>query len=91
MPPAHMVHFRRNAEKTGTFHRREWCSAQRIRITMIASGNHSIILMNASPTVFFQRFLNGPTNTNLSVCRMKLEKIYGKFTQGVTFFRFFLL
>ena len=75
MPPAHMVRFRRNAEKTGTFHRREWCSAQRIRITMIASGNHSIIQMNASPTVFFQRFLNGPTNTNLSVCRMKLEKI----------------
>ena len=24
--------------------------------------------MNASPTVFFQRFLNGPTNTNLSSC-----------------------
>ena len=23
MPPAHMVRFRRNAEKTGTFHRRE--------------------------------------------------------------------
>ena len=23
MPPVHMVRFRRNAEKTGTFHRRE--------------------------------------------------------------------
>ena len=78
MPPAHMVRFRRNAEKTGTFHRREWCSAQRIRITMIASGNHSIIQMNASPTVFFQRFLNGPTNNNLPACCVLAVSMVGR-------------
>ena len=37
-------------------YRREWCSAQRIRITMIAGGNHSIIQMNGSPTVGFGHF-----------------------------------
>ena len=56
MPPGYAVCFRQNARNTGTFPCREWCSAQRIRITMIAGGNHSIISINASPTVFFATF-----------------------------------
>ena len=51
-----VVRFRRNVEEIGTMYRREWCSAQRIRITMIAGGNHSIIQMNGSPTVGFGHF-----------------------------------
>ena len=69
MPPEYGVRFRLTFREIDTFHRREWCSAQRIRITMIAGGNHSIISMNASPTVFFRRFQNSPTNTNLSLFR----------------------
>ena len=65
MPPEYAVRFRLTFRKIGTFHCREWCSVQRIRITMIAGGNHSIISMNASPTVFFQRFRNRLPNTNL--------------------------
>ena len=68
MPPEYGVRFRLTFREIDTFHRREWRSAQRIRITMIAGGNHSIISMNASPTVFFRRFQNSPTNTNLSGC-----------------------
>ena len=60
MPPAYTVRFRLTVRKIGTFHRREWCSAQRIRITMIAGGNHSIVSMNASPTVFFATFPKQP-------------------------------
>ena len=52
MPPEYTVQFAEMRSKIGKFHRREWCSAQRIRITMIAGGNHSIVSMNASPTVF---------------------------------------
>ena len=65
MPPEYGVRFRLTFRKIDTFYRREWCSAQRIGITMIAGGNHSIISMNASPTVFIQRFQNRPANTNL--------------------------
>ena len=61
------VRFRRNAGDIGTFHHRKWCSAQRIRITMHAGGNHSIISMNGSPTVIFQHFQNSTTNTNLPI------------------------
>ena len=53
MAPVTQYVFAEMRRKIETFHRREWCSAQRIRITMIASGNHSIIKINGSPTVFF--------------------------------------
>ena len=66
MPPAYTLRFRLTVRKIGTFHRREWCSAQRIRITMIAGGNHSIISMNASPTVFFATFPKQPDKHQFS-------------------------
>ena len=65
MPPGYAVRFRQNARKTGTLYRREWCSAQRIRITMIAGGNHSIISMNASPTVFIVVVYNLDVQTTI--------------------------
>ena len=67
MPPAYTLRFRLTVRKIGTFHRREWCSAQRIRITMIAGGNHSIISMNASPTVFFSV---SETDCQTPICRL---------------------
>ena len=56
MAPVGQYVFAEVRSNIGRFHCREWCSAQRIRITMIASGNHSIIQMNGSPTVGFRRF-----------------------------------
>ena len=52
MPPAHMVRFRRNAEKTGMFHRREWCSD----IPSISAKTYCVTgAMNGSPTVRTKR------------------------------------
>ena len=67
MPPGYAVRFRRNAQKIRTLYCREWCSAQRIRITMIAGGNHSIISMNGSPTVLFEEFPKQINNHQLNV------------------------
>ena len=67
------VRFRRNAPENGTFYRREWCSAQRIRITMIAGGNHSIISMNASPTVGSHRIAISDVQTPIQVIGLKQQ------------------
>ena len=83
MPPANAVRFRRNAQKIGTMYRREWCSAQRIRITMIAGGNHSIISMNGSPTVLFRHFQNGSANTNLSGKLTETDKHIMFYPEGI--------
>ena len=75
------VRFRRNAPENGTFYRREWCSAQRIRITMIAGGNHSIISMNASPTVGSHRIAISDVQTPIQVIGLKQQTRKLLFTQ----------
>ena len=55
MPPVGQYVFAEMPRKAVTSHRREWCSAQRIRIIMIAGVNHTIIQNNASHTAWSYR------------------------------------